>query len=380
VPSTSNWQLGGQSLPGGSLVYVRARGVVATNQNGSASIIESVGQFSLSTTTASSDYIGVAADVAGSTTSGQTTTNVAFGATLSASSVTDTGSGTQQSDAGTATGRLIALSARATVSDGYPLITGFIISGSGQKSVVLRAVGPGLSGMGVATPLLAAPRMQIYNGATPLLTVNTGWDASGNASSLIALFNRLGEFSLAPGSADAATLVTLSPGAYTVVIPDGQGSGTVLAEVYDADASTSTGAVRFTGLSARGQVTAGDPVIAGLSISGTTPRRVLLRGSGPALAKSNVSGVLSDPLLSVYDSQDQLLAQNDNWQTQTSVNATQTIGSTADVVAACLSAFDSGSKDSALIITLAPGTYTIMITGVSQSTGAAMVEAYDLTP
>jgi hypothetical protein len=57
------------------------------------------------------------------------------------------------------------LSARATVSDGYPLITGFVISGSGQKSVLLRAVGPGLSGFGVSSPL-AAPRMQIFNTAT----------------------------------------------------------------------------------------------------------------------------------------------------------------------------------------------------------------------
>ena len=85
-------------------------------------------------------------------------------------------------------------------------------------------------------------------------------------------------------------------------------------------------------------------------------------------------------MLTVYDSQDTLLAQNDNWQTQISVNPTQTLGSVSDVVAACISAFDSGSKDSALIITLAPGTYTIQISGVNHSAGTAMVEAYDLSP
>ncbi|HTZ20633.1 MAG TPA: delta-60 repeat domain-containing protein, partial [Opitutaceae bacterium] len=379
VSGTSNWQLGGLSLPS-SLVYVRARGLVLTSQYGSAQVIELYWQFLLSSVSGT-DYVGVAADLAGGTTtngttSSQTTSNVAFGSTLNASSVTDAGTGTQQSDAATTAGRLISLSARATVNNGYPLITGFVISGNGQKSVLLRAVGPGLSGLGVPAPL-AAPRMQIYNGATLLYAINTGWDSSSN---LMAVFNRLSALPLVAGSADAATLVTLSPGSYTVIVPDGQGSGTVLAEVYDADASTATGAVRFTGLSARAQVTVGDPLIAGLAISGNTARRVLLRGWGPALAKSGVAGVLNDPVLAVYDSQDQLLAQNDNWQTQTSVNSTQTLGSVNDVVSACVAVFDSGSKDSALIITLAPGTYTIQITGVNHTAGAAMAEAYDLSP
>jgi hypothetical protein len=270
------------------------------------------------------------------------------------------------------------LAARATVSDGYPLITGFVISGSGDKSVLLRAVGPGLSGFGVPATL-AAPRMQIYNATTGqgMYQVNAGW---GGASSLTAAFNRLGAFPLAAGSTDAATLVTLPPGTYTVVIPDGQGSGNVLAEVYDADDSTSTGVARFTGLAARAQVVAGDPLIAGLAISGDTPRRMLVRGVGPALAKYNVPGVLSDPVLNVYDNQGQLLAQNDNWQMQTAVNPAQTIASTAEVVAACVSMFDDGSKDAALIITLAPGVYTIHIVGANHSGGTAMVEAYDVSP
>jgi uncharacterized delta-60 repeat protein len=380
VSGTSNWRLGGLSVSG-SLVYVRARGIVLISQYGSADIIELFWQFSLSTTSGL-DYVGVAADLAGNTagngTTAVSTTATAFGTTLSASSITAAGTGAQQSDAAATAGRLISLSARATVSAGYPLITGFVIGGSGQKSVLLRAVGPGLSGLGVPATL-AAPRMQINNATgQDLLDVNTGW--SGASSSLTPVFNRLGAFPLKAGSADAATLITLSPGSYTVTIPDGQGSGTVLAEVYDADDSTSTGAVRFTGLSARGQVTVGDPLIAGLAVSGNTSRRVLLRGSGPALAKYSVSGVLSDPVLAVYDSQDQLLAQNDNWQTQTAVNPAQTIGNVADVVAACASVFASGSNDSALIITLAPGTYTVQISGVNHSAGAAMVEAYDLGP
>jgi uncharacterized delta-60 repeat protein len=376
VSGTSNWQLNGLHLTS-ALVYVRARGLVLTSQNGSAHMIELYWQFLLSTVSGT-DYTGTAMDLAGSTTTSGTTSGqstIAFGSTISASSVTDAGTGTQQSDAATAAGRFISLSARATVSNGYPLITGFVISGSGQKSVLLRAVGPGLSGL-VPAPL-AAPRMQVYTSATPLLSVNTGWDGS---SSLIAVINRLGALPLKVGSADAATLMTLSPGSYTVVVPDGQGSGTVLAEVYDADASTATGAVRFTGLSARAQVTVDDPLIAGLAVSGNTARRVLLRGWGPALTASNVSGALSDPILAVYDGQDQLLAQNDNWQNQTTVNSTQTLGSVSDVVSACTSVFVSGSKDSALIITLAPGTYTIQISGVNHTAGAAMVEAYDLSP
>jgi hypothetical protein len=384
VSGTSNWQLKGPSLSSSlANVYVRARGIVLTSQFGSADLIQYIGQFNFSSTTSGQDYIGVAADVAsgggtaGGATSGHVTASAAFGTTLSANSAT--GAGTPQSDAATtAAGRLISLSARATVNDGYPLVTGFVIGGSGQKSVLLRAVGPGLSGYGVAAPL-ATPRMQIYNATTgqDLLDVNTAW---GGASSLSATFVRLGAFPLVSGSADAATQVTLPPGAYTVTVPAGHGSGTVLAEVYDADDSTSTGAARFTGLSALAQVLAGDPLIAGLAVSGNTPRKVLLRGSGPALVKDNVPGALADPILTVYDSQGTLLAQNDDWQTQTVVNATQTLGSTADVAAACSSVFSSGSKDSALIITLAPGTYTVQISGASHSAGAALIEAYDLSP
>ncbi len=376
MSGTSNWQLGGLSLPS-SVFYVRARGIVLTSQYGSANMIELIWQF-MPSTTSGSGYVGIAADLNGGTTSNQTTLNVAFGNTLSASSVSGAGTTAQQSGGGTAVGRLISLSARATVSGGYPLITGFVISGSGAKSVLVRAVGPGLSGYGVAAPL-AAPRMQIYSATSglDLLDVNTGW---GGSSNLIAAFSRLGAFPLPASSADAAALVTLSPGAYTVTVPDGQGSGTVLAEVYDADDSTSSGTTSFTGLSARAQVITGDPLIAGLAISGNTSRRVLLRGWGPALAKNGVSGVLGDPVLTVYDNQERLLAQNDNWQTQTAVNSTQTIGSTADVVAACISMFDSGSKDSALIITLAPGSYTIEISGANHGAGAALVEAYDLGP
>jgi hypothetical protein len=173
-------------------------------------------------------------------------------------------------------------------------------------------------------------------------------------------------------------LVTLSPGLYTMVVPDGHGSGTVLAEVYDADAAAS----RLTSLSARAQVSDSAQLIAGLTVDGDVPRRVLVRGVGPGLTNYGVAGVLSNPVISVYDAQNRLLAQNDDWQTPVTVNAAYAATSVADILTASgiTFALAPGSKDSALIVTLAPGTYTIIVGGANGSAGTAMVEVYDLSP
>ena len=53
-----------------------------------------------------------------------------------------------------------------------------------------------------------------------------------------------------------------------------------------------------------------------LSLPGPIPRRVVLRALGPSLSGFGLSGVLADPVLSVYNSSDALIATNDNWQTR----------------------------------------------------------------
>jgi hypothetical protein len=99
---------------------------------------------------------------------------------------------------------------------------------------------------------------------------------------------------------------------------------------------------------------------------------MLIRGVGPALAAFGVSGVLADPQIAVYSGSTQI-ASDDNWETGTST-AAQISAATAQVGEFPLAA---GSKDAALLVTLQPGTYTVIVSGVGSTTGVALIEIYD---
>jgi hypothetical protein len=120
-------------------------------------------------------------------------------------------------------------------------------------------------------------------------------------------------------------------------------------------------------LATRGPVEGGSKVlIGGLIISGTDSKRVIVRGIGPSLAASNVPGPLPDPTIKLYNSQAQLVASNDNWQ---------------DTQAAEISASGFAPKDpkeSAIIATLPPGAYTVILDDAAGATGIGVVETYDL--
>ena len=120
-------------------------------------------------------------------------------------------------------------------------------------------------------------------------------------------------------------------------------------------------------------VTAGEgTLIAGLVISGNAPKTVLIRGVGPTLSVFGVTGLLADPQIAVFSGNTQMTS-NDNWETGTST-AAQIIAASAQVGAFALPA---GSKDAALLITLQPGAYSVVVTGVGNTSGVALVEVYD---
>lgn len=121
-------------------------------------------------------------------------------------------------------------------------------------------------------------------------------------------------------------------------------------------------------ISTRLQVGVGDNVlIAGIIVGGTTPRRVILRAIGPSLAAAGVTGALKDPVLEVYHGQT-LLAQNDEW------------GSGLAKAAIVWSDLPppTDELESAIELTLDPGDYTAIVRGFAETTGVALVEAYDL--
>ncbi|MFO1449703.1 MAG: hypothetical protein U1F61_16215 [Opitutaceae bacterium] len=140
-------------------------------------------------------------------------------------------------DAAFANGRVVNLSTRLRLSGpGDSAIAGFIIT-ERPRSVLIRAVGPGLTAFGVTNPL-ANPFLSVQrNGQTQVYNDNW-WDQLGRAEVETATAT-VGAFPLTVGSADAARVVTLVPGAYTVLVESATASstgGTVLIEVYDIPA------------------------------------------------------------------------------------------------------------------------------------------------
>ena len=136
-------------------------------------------------------------------------------------------------DAGSGTDlRLVNLSARNLVGTGpNVLIAGFVIDGTGTKTLVIRGIGPRLGEFGVQG-VLADPSIEVFDVDNNKVAENDDWD-----DSLTDTFTALGAFDLTSGSPDAALITTLPAGtSYTVILrgADG-GTGEALVEVYEVE-------------------------------------------------------------------------------------------------------------------------------------------------
>jgi predicted Zn-dependent protease len=127
-------------------------------------------------------------------------------------------------------GQLVNLSARARVGrDADMLIAGFNIGGDRPVRLLIRGVGPSLSELGV-TGVLADPQLRVLRGTTEV-AANTRW--TSQASQISSTSQRVGAFALQPGSLDAALVVELEPGLYTVQLSGaGNSTGVALIEIY----------------------------------------------------------------------------------------------------------------------------------------------------
>ena len=139
---------------------------------------------------------------------------------------------------------------------------------------------------------------------------------------------------------------------------------------FDADAS------KLINVSTRLRVETGEGVgIAGFVVQGDKPRRVVVRALGPSLSAAGVSDGLANPTLSLRDAANQLVVQNDDWQTQ----APGARG--AELLPLGQTGFaPSNAREAAVAVALAPGAYTAVVSGASGETGVALVEVYDLDP
>jgi hypothetical protein len=268
--------------------------------------------------------------------------------------------------------KLLNLSTRNAVGGSAGvLIAGFVVSGDAPKPVLIRVVGPTLNAFGL-TNALPASRLELFNGSTAIAS-NTVWDAATNAADVAATSIRAGAFALPPRSRDAALLLTLEPGAYTAIASGvNNASGIALVEVYDA-AQNATAAQKVVNIASRGFAGTGENTLtAGFVVSGTVPKRLLLRGVGPALGTFGVSGVLPDPQLQLYRG-GTVIASNDNWSDRSDAALIQAAAASVGAFG-----FPAGSKDAALLINLMPGSYTIQVVGAGNTTGIGLVEVYEV--
>jgi hypothetical protein len=278
------------------------------------------------------------------------------------------------------TSRLGNLSTRGLAGAGSAaMIAGTVVEGFTPKQFLIRGIGPALAKFGVGNTA-ADPVLSVYDAGGRLIAANTGWSSAPNWGAAGAAARDIGAFELTPAAKDCALLLTLAPGAYTFQLSNAAGTpGNALVEAYDLDAlGTATRAIN---VSTRGQVGTGDSIlIAGLVVKGLASRTLLIRGVGPGLAPFGVPGTLADPQVRVLDAGGNIVAANDNWSDTTLANGRAVTADEVQTAAAACGAFalPANSKDAALLVTLIAGNYTIQVSGVNNTTGAALVEAYDV--
>jgi hypothetical protein len=105
-------------------------------------------------------------------------------------------------------------------------------------------------------------------------------------------------------------------------------------------------------------------LIGGFIVTGSQPKKVILRAIAPSLV--NVAGTLNDPFLELHDASGKGIASNDDWQSGTQVN---------ELIASGVA--PANPKEAAMIVTLAPGSYTAIVSGYNNGGGVALVEVYE---
>jgi len=250
------------------------------------------------------------------------------------------------------------ISTRGRVGTGdNVLIAGFIITGTGTKSVVVRAIGPSLTDFGISDGL-QDPILELRAADGSLIESNDDW--TSNQAAIQAT-------GLAPtDSRESAIARSLSPGLYTAIVRGkGSATGVALAEVYDKDAQPSTS--QLANISTRGSVqTQNNVLIGGFLLGGNSGAPLIVaRAIGPSLTDFGIASPLADPTIEFHDSNGATLNTNDNWR------------DTQELEVLYLNVPPTKEAESALMVMPAPGTYTVIVAGKNGSSGIGLVEIFN---
>lgn len=261
----------------------------------------------------------------------------------------------------TAPGRLVNVSTRLQVgTNENVLIAGFIVRGGTSKRLIVRGIGPS-SGV---TGALANPYLELHNGRGELLTSNDNWGDNSNKQEIV-------DTGIAPASNLESAILTTVPSddtglLYTAVLQGvNAGTGIGVVEAYDLDSGAGSTIVN---VSTRGRIgTDPDVLIAGFFVGGGDAKRILVRGIGPSLANSGVTGFLANPTIELHDGNGATIDANDDWQMSPQAPDVEKSGIAP-----------SNPKESAMLNLLPPSFYTAIIRGVNNTTGIGSVEVYQL--
>lgn len=264
--------------------------------------------------------------------------------------------------------QLTNLSTRAQVGTGADiLIAGTFIGGGTGKNLLARGVGPELANPPFnISGVLADPVLEVYNTAQVQILSNNDWDPS-----LAPVFSQMGAFPLAGGSKSAAMVASLpaNNGFTFQVRGSNNTTGVAIVELYDALKTSG----RLANLSSRAVVGTGDNVLVpGFYVEGAGPLTLLIRAVGPTLAQPpyNVGGVLQRPSVMLVKN-GVGLGWNHVWGDAHNAAFIKDVMPRVGAFA-----LPDGSADSAMLVTVGPGSYTVVVAGLGGTTGVALVELY----
>jgi hypothetical protein len=261
--------------------------------------------------------------------------------------------------------RSLNISTRSRVQTGdNVMIGGFIITGNGPKTVVLRGLGPSLVKADIpAATVLNDPVLELHAASGALITLNDNWKESPQRAQIE------GTVFQPSDDREAVIVATLPPAGYTVVLRGKDGdSGVGLVEAYDVDQSSDS---VLGNLGTRALVGTGNDVLIGGFILGGANGRVtiIIRAIGPSLAQFGIANPLPNPTLELRDGNGALMTSNNDWKDNPDQQK--------QIMAAGLQ--PGNDLESALAVGLPPGHYTAVVAGRDAgSSGVGLVEVYNL--
>ena len=158
-------------------------------------------------------------------------------------------------------------------------------------------------------------------------------------------------------------MADLAPGSYTAIVSGvGGGTGIALVEIYDLEPSNG----KLANISTRAHVDIGDDVmIGGFIVNGPQSQKNVIRALGPSLAANGVTGALANPILDLYNSNGDLLIENDDYYSGRSYALIGGYG-----------LLPGSLYEPAIYFESAPGSFTAIVRGVAGTAGVGLIEIY----